>query len=133
MRRTRYDTIIRHVDHIIPRKGGKKEKGTFRQAYVHGGKNQKNQADLFRLDKALRNEAWLQRLKSSSKTSWSTVHEFVSANKTLISEADAKYTAAENLDDLVHLTWNEKEALSVLIEKHLKRFFKKRVRTKRLN
>lgn len=96
--------------------------------------NNTRQADLaLHLDKALRNEAWLQRLKAPSKTSWSTVHEFVSANKTLISEADAKYTTPENLDDLVHLTWNEKEALSILIEKHLKRFFKKRVRIKCLN
>lgn len=85
------------------------------------------------LDKALRDEAWLQMLKTPSKTSWSTVHEFISANKTLISKADAKYIAVENLDDLVHLTWNEKEVLSVLMGKHMRRFFKKRVRTKSLD
>jgi len=77
-------------------------------------------------NKALQDEAWLQKLKTPSKSSWSTVHEFISANRTLISEADAKYTAAENLDDLVQLTWNKKEALGILMEKHLKRFFKKK-------
>lgn len=91
-------------------------------------------ADLaLNLDKALRDEAWLQKLKTSSQISWSTVHEFISDNKTLISEADAKYTAAENLDDLVQLTWNEKEALGVLMEKHMKRFFKKKVGTRSLD
>ena len=85
------------------------------------------------LVKALRDEAWLQQLKSPSKSSWSTVHEFISSNKTLISEADAKYITAENLDDLLQLTWNEKEALGVLMEKHLKRFFKKKVSTKSLD
>ncbi len=84
-------------------------------------------------DKALRDEAWLQKLKTPSKTSWSTVHEFINANKTLISETDAKYTAAENHDDLVQLTLNEKEALGYLMEKYLKMFFKKRVRTRSID
>ncbi|KAL8707646.1 MAG: hypothetical protein Q9225_007726 [Loekoesia sp. 1 TL-2023] len=93
-----------------------------------------SRADIaLKLDKALRDEAWLQTLKTPSKISWSTVHEFISANKTLISEADAKYTADENLDDLVQLTWNEKEVLGVLMEKHLKRFFKKKVRATSLD
>ncbi len=82
------------------------------------------------LDKALRDEAWLQKLKTPANRSLSTVHGFISANKTLISEADAKYIVAENLNDLVQLTWNEKEALGVLMERHLKRFFKKKVRPK---
>ncbi|KAL8789930.1 MAG: hypothetical protein Q9195_006591 [Heterodermia aff. obscurata] len=87
----------------------------------------KNKADLaLHLDKALRNEAWLQMLKTPSRTSWSTVRGFINAHRTLISEADAKYITAENLDDLVHLAWNKKEAMSVLIEKHMKKFFKKR-------
>ena len=91
-------------------------------------------ADLsLNLDKTLRDEAWLRMLKSPSKISRSTVHKFINANKILISEADAKYIAAENLDDLVQLTWNEKEVLSVLMEKHLKKFLEKKVRTKSLD
>ncbi len=85
------------------------------------------------LDKALRDEAWLQKLKTPPKSSWSALHGFIRANKTLISEADAKYMAAENLDDLVQLTRNEKEALGVLMERHLKKFFKKRVGTRSLD
>ncbi len=85
------------------------------------------------LDKALQDEAWLQKLKTPSKISWSTVHEFINANKTLISETDAKYTAVENQDDLVQLTWNEKEALGYLMEKYLKKFLKKRVRIKSID
>ena len=69
-------------------------------------------------------------LKTPPQISWSTVHEFISTNKTMVSEADAQFIAAENLDDLVQLTWNEKEVLSVLMERHLRRFFKKKVRTK---
>ena len=62
-------------------------------------------ADLtLNLDKALRAEAWLQVLKTSSKISWSTIHESINANKILISEADAKCIAAANLDDLMQLT-----------------------------
>ena len=130
MRWTPSSISVQHVDHVV---SAEIEKGKKYCQISTCPWKRKLKTDLaLHLDKALRNEAWLQKLKTPSKTSWSAVHEFVAANKTLISEADAQYTSAEHLDDLVHLTWNEKEAMSVLIEKHLKRFFKKRVRTKRL-
>ena len=130
MRWTPYSISVQDVDHVVSAEIKKVKKYCQISTCLW---KRKLKTDLaLHLDKALRNEAWLQKLKTPSKTSWSAVHEFVAANKTLISEADAQYTSAEHLDDLVHLTWNEKEAMSVLIEKHLKRFFKKRVRTKRL-
>ena len=45
----------------------------------------------------------------------------------MLSEKDAEYIAEKNRRDLVALTWSEKEALSLIMEEHLSKLFKKRV------
>lgn len=80
------------------------------------------------LDTALRHQAWLLSLKAPSEQSWSSLHSFIENNKTVLSEADAKYMDVGTRHDLAALSWREKEVLSLWMEEYLRKLFKKRVR-----
>ena len=77
-------------------------------------------------DTALRHQAWLQSLKPPSNRAFTALQTYIQANRTMLSEADAQYIAEENRPDLVALTWKEKEVLSLVMEKHLSKIFKKK-------
>jgi len=79
------------------------------------------------LDTALRHQAWLLSLKAPSEQSWSTLHSFIEKNRTMLSEADAKYMDVGTRHDLAALSWREKEVLSLWMEEYLRKLFKKRV------
>lgn len=77
-------------------------------------------------DTALRYQAWLQSLKPPSNEARTALQQYIQANRTMLSEADARYMAEENRPDLVALTWKEKEVLSLVMEKHLSKVFRKK-------
>ncbi|KFY20832.1 hypothetical protein V493_07613 [Pseudogymnoascus sp. VKM F-4281 (FW-2241)] len=75
-------------------------------------------------DKALQTQAWLLNLKSPSSEARETLKGFLEAHRSDMSQLDADFIMNDrHLNDLVTVSWEEKEAMSEFLAKYLYRAF----------
>ena len=81
-----------------------------------------------RVDTALQTQSWLLNLKRPAKRPQRNLYNFLQANQSELSQSDASYIVDDRFRrDLAALSWNEKEPLSVFLEKYLYPFFEDKV------
>jgi hypothetical protein len=80
------------------------------------------------IDKALQSQSWLLNLKRPAKRPETNLYNFLQANRSELSQSDASFILEDKFRrDCATLSWNEKELLSVFLEKYLYRIFEDKV------
>jgi hypothetical protein len=79
-------------------------------------------------DKALQAQAWLLNLKSPAARASKNLRGFLEAHKFDMSQMDSSFIMDDRYrNDLVTLSWEEKEAMSRFLEKYLYKAFEDKV------
>lgn len=82
---------------------------------------------IVRVDQALKSQAWLLSLKKPETRPWRNLSSYLREHRCEMSQSDAEFIAERYSSDCVALSIDEKELMSMFLERHLFWLFKSKV------